>query len=351
MDRLIDQLKAAGEPSRLRILALLREDDLSVGELVQILGQSQPRLSHHLKVLSMAGLVERLPEGAWVFYRVAGDPEVADLLAPLFARLDRTPGASVRDRQRLAAIREARSEAAAAYFASVAETWDTVRSLHYPNEAIEAAILDLAGPGPFTRVIDLGTGTGRMLALFAPRARQVEGLDFSHHMLNVARANLEAGGMANARVRHGDAAATPFETASADLVILHQVLHYIDNPATVLAEAERLLVPGGRLIVVDFAPHALEFLRAEHGHRRLGIRAEAMQGWAGETGLRLSPPRRFDPPAGMAEGLSVQIWTADKSPGPHAGKRPTQPVPSQQMPTQDKPDQDKPTQEKKEAAA
>ncbi len=323
MDSLINQLKAAGEPTRLRILTLLRMDDLAVGELVQILGQSQPRLSHHLKVLSTAGLVERLPEGAWVFYRLATDPAVSDLLAPMFARIEAEPGDTGRDRQKLAAIRAARSSAAAAYFASVAATWDTVRSLHYPNEAIEQAILDLAGPGPFRRVIDLGTGTGRMLALFAARARQVEGLDFSHHMLNVARANLEAAGLANARVRHGDVATTPFATASADLVILHQVLHYIDNPAAVLAEADRLLLPGGRLIVVDFAPHDLEFLRAEHGHRRLGIRSDALADWASATSLALSPPRRFDPPAGMREGLAVQIWTADKRPGPQAGQFPT----------------------------
>ncbi|MEM7765963.1 MAG: metalloregulator ArsR/SmtB family transcription factor [Pseudomonadota bacterium] len=327
MDRLIDQLKAAGEPTRMRILALLREDDLSVGELVQILGQSQPRLSHHLKVLSTAGLVERLPEGAWVFYRLASSADAVSLLAPLFARIDAEPGDTQRDGARLKAIRQARSSAAEAYFASVAGTWDTVRSLHYPNEAIEAAIMDLAGVAEgaapaFDRIIDLGTGTGRMLAILAPHARQVEGLDLSHHMLNVARANLEAAGIANARVRHGDAAATPFETASADLVILHQVLHFIDNPAAVLAEADRLLKPGGRLIVVDFAPHTLEFLRENHGHRRLGIRAETMADWVEPTALALSHPRRFDPPAGMAEGLSVQIWTADKPAGQTADASP-----------------------------
>ncbi|MEM0985313.1 MAG: metalloregulator ArsR/SmtB family transcription factor [Pseudomonadota bacterium] len=312
MDNLVEQLKAAGEPTRLRILSLLRRDDLSVGELVQILGQSQPRLSHHLKVLSAAGLVERLPEGAWVFYRLAATTDAVTLLAPLFERLEAQPGDTVRDEARLTAIREARSHSAAAYFESVAATWDTVRSLHYPNEAIEAAVLDVAGKGPFDRVIDLGTGTGRMLALLAPHARQVEGLDLSHHMLNVARANLEAAGLTNARVRHGDAAATPFEDNQADLVILHQVLHFVDVPAAVLIEADRLIRPGGRLVVVDFAPHALEFLRQEHGHRRLGIRPDTMEEWMSATSLALAPPRRFDPPAGMAEGLAVQIWTAEK---------------------------------------
>ncbi|MEL6286116.1 MAG: metalloregulator ArsR/SmtB family transcription factor [Pseudomonadota bacterium] len=312
MDKLIDQLKAVGEPTRLRILSLLRQDDLAVGELVQILGQSQPRLSHHLKVLSSAGVVQRLPEGAWVFYRLATSHEILPLFDYVFAQIDADEAAVSRDRARLDAIRQARANAANTYFAQVAETWDTVRSLHYPNEAIESAVLDLVGPGPFDRVVDLGTGTGRMLVLLAPRAKAVEGLDLSHHMLNVARANLEGASIANARVRHGDAAATPFDTASADLVIIHQVLHFIDNPAGVLVEADRLLRPGGRLLVVDFAPHALEFLRDDHGHRRLGIRAEAMAAWTAETSLSLSPPRRFDPPSGMAEGLSVQIWTADK---------------------------------------
>ncbi|MEO0982804.1 MAG: metalloregulator ArsR/SmtB family transcription factor [Pseudomonadota bacterium] len=312
LDTMVDSLRAAGEPTRLRILALLRAGELAVGELAQLLGQSQPRLSHHLKTLSGAGLVERLPEGAWVFYRLSSEPPARALLEAVFDGLDLSAGEFARDAAQLETVRAARVAAAEAYFGRVAETWDTVRSLHYPNEAIEAALLDAAGGGPFDRLVDIGTGTGRMLTLFSPLARRAEGIDLSHQMLTVARANLSKDGVDNARVRQGEAGATPFDDASADLVIIHQVLHFVDDPARVIAEAARIMAPGGRLLVVDFAPHDLEFLRAQHGHRRLGVRQDAMAAWAGEAGLTLGDPRRFDPPKDNPHGLAVLIWAADK---------------------------------------
>lgn len=308
----IARLRAAGEPTRLRILALLRRGDLAVNELVQVLGQSQPRLSHQLKVLSSAGLVTRLPEGSWVFYRAAKSGPAAELidLALQQARVDQ--GELARDARQLEAIQADRAASAAAYFDQIAESWDTLRALHYPEQAIETALLDLAGPGPFRQVIDIGTGTGRMLALFADRARAAEGIDLSHQMLTVARGNLARTGHIHVQVRQGDACATPFESGCADLVIIHQVLHFIEAPERVLAEADRLLEPGGRLLVVDFAPHQLEFLREDHGHRRLGISQAAMASWAETTSLAPRIEHVFDPPATTPNGLAVQIWAADK---------------------------------------
>ena len=309
---MLDRLRAAGEPTRLRILALLRERDLSVGEIVQVLSLSQPRLSHHLKALTGAGLVERLPEGSFVFYRAASRGDGRIFLDSLFGQLGDEVPEFHRDAERLAEVSETRAASAQAYFSSVADNWDAIRSLHYPNEAIEQTLLDIAGPGPFRHVVDFGTGTGRMLALFAPRAREAEGIDLSHHMLNIARANLERDGSPVARVRQGDVTAAPFDDASADLVIIHQVLHYVDAPNRVIAEAARILEPGGRLLVVDFAPHDLEFLRTEHGHHRLGLSADAMNAWTQAAGLRLSAPHVFEPLPGNAQGLTVNIWAAEK---------------------------------------
>lgn len=305
-----DALKAAGEPTRLRILALLRKGDLAVGELVQILEQSQPRLSHHLKTLTNAGLVERLPEGSWVFYRAARKGWVNRLLEAIFTDLDISKGEFEKDRLALNAVRQDRTASANTYFSNIAEKWDQIRAQHYPTADIEGALMEAAGHGPFQRVIDLGTGTGRMLTLFSPFASEVEGLDQSHQMLTVARANLTKSGTNNASVRQGDVTATPFETNCADLVIIHQVLHFVESPETVLAEASRILRPGGKLLVVDFAPHELDFLRGEHGHRRLGIRHKDMLGWAEQTGLALQEPHRFDPPKTLEQGLAVYIWTA-----------------------------------------
>jgi ArsR family transcriptional regulator len=312
VDDLLEKLKAAGEPTRLRLLALLRRNDLSVGELVQVLGQSQPRLSHHLKSLSEAGLAERLPEGAFVFYRAARSGAGLAFIDQLFAQVSPDAPEFQADHDKLREVMHARAASAEVYFSGIAENWDSLRALHFPNEAIEDTLLDLAGPGPYRRVVDFGTGTGRMLLLFSGRAAESEGIDFSHRMLTVARANLERAGVSNSRVRFGDVTAAPFEDASADLVIVHQVLHYLDAPGDAIAEAARVLMPGGKLLVIDFAPHDLEFLRAEHGHRRLGVRHDALAEWAGQAGLKLESPRSFDPPQQGAPGLTVNIWRATK---------------------------------------
>ena len=311
-DTLVDALKAAGEPTRLRILALLRRGDLAVGELVQILDQSQPRLSHHLKTLTNANLVERLPEGSWVFYRARSKNWAGRLLDSLFSELDLTAAPFHDDADALQTVRSARAQSAETYFSEIADSWDRLRALHYPESDIETAILNQINGQSFDRIVDLGTGTGRMLTLLAPHAKEAEGLDLSHHMLTVARANLNRAEVRNARVRQGDVSNTPFETNSADLVIVHQVLHYLEQPETVISEAARILRPGGQLLVVDFAPHDLEFLRETQGHRRLGVREDDMKEWADAAGLALQTPLRFDPPASLDQGLSVLIWTATR---------------------------------------
>lgn len=311
LDEIVARMKAVGEPTRLRILALLRLGDLAVGELVDILGLSQPRLSHQLKVLTSAGLVSRLPEGAWVFYRAKSHGPESDVIDLALGQADLSAGVFAKDRRELDAVLADRADAASAYFDAVADQWDAERALHYPESAIEAALLDVVGPGPFAQVIDLGTGTGRILSLLAPRAQHAEGLDLSHQMLTVARSNLLKSGLGNAQVRQGDASASPFETASADLVVIHQVLHFIVRPSLVIEEADRILKPGGRLVIIDFAPHTLEFLRTDHGHRRLGVADDALAEWGKGTGLTLQPVRHFEPPNEVG-GLAVKIWLSTK---------------------------------------
>lgn len=312
MDHSLAMLRAAAESTRLRILALVRWRDLSVGELVQILDQSQPRLSHHLKILTQAGLVERLPEGAWVFYRAVSSGPAAQYLTAVFDLVDEKSQQFTDDRLKLAAITEQRATFAEAYFEEIADDWDTIRDLHSPNIAIEKAIRNLVGLGPFEKVIDFGTGTGRMLTLLADRAISAEGIDLSHQMLTVARANLAKAELSNCRVRKGDVLNTPFEDRSADLVIVHQVLHYLDDPSPVISEAARVLKPGGQLIVVDFAPHQLEFLREAHGHCRLGVRHDRLNDWTKHTGLDLAEPVAIEPPTSLEQGLTVHVWQAVK---------------------------------------
>ena len=311
-DRTVDVLRAAGEPSRLRILALLAREELAVLEICKVLDQSQPRVSRHLRLLAEAGLVERFPDGAWVFYRPAAPGERRSLADQVLAGLDPADSALIRDAERLEAVRAERRTAADQYFARNAATWDEIRSLHVSEAEVEAAILRAAGPGPFRRLVDLGTGSGRMLTLFGERARSAVGLDLSQQMLNVARARVEAAGLDSVELRHGDIFATRLPDGCADLVLVHQVLHYLGDPAAAVREAGRLTAPGGRLVIVDFAPHALEVLREQHQHRRLGFSAVEMKRWLAAAGLRQVELETL-PPA-RAEGLTVCVWTARRSP-------------------------------------
>ncbi|MDO9586964.1 MAG: metalloregulator ArsR/SmtB family transcription factor [Brevundimonas sp.] len=306
-DQTIDALRAAGEPTRLRVLSLLAGEELSVMELSGILDQSQPRVSRHLKLMTDAGLIERFPDGARVFYRLSSDPVARRLIDTVLDLLD--TAANVDDDRRLEDVRRTREVAASAYFERVAPQWDRVRSLYVCETAVEAAILRAAGPGPFERVVDLGTGSGRMLTLLGKKARMSVGLDLSHNMLNIARANVSRAGLEKVELRHGDIFATRLPPQSADLVLVHQVLHYLADPAAAVAEAARLVMPGGRLLIIDFAPHQLEQLRDEHQHRRLGFDDAEMRRWLDEAGLSAAAPVILPPDT---DGLTVLIWAAER---------------------------------------
>jgi ubiquinone/menaquinone biosynthesis C-methylase UbiE len=304
---LLAGLRAAGEETRLRILALLAEGELSVSDLTDILGQSQPRISRHLKLLAEAGLVRRYREGAWAFFRLDDSGAGGAFAASLAGWLDRSDPALTADRERLAAVRASRAEAAQTYFANVARDWDRLRKLHVPDEAVEAAVAAAVGAGTNGAVLDLGTGTGRMLEKIAPKFGRAVGVDASHAMLAVARANLEKAGLSRVELRQGDIHALPFARGAFDCVIIHQVLHFLDDPARALREASAMLSPGGRLIVVDFAPHEMEFLRTEHAHRRLGFARAQIAGWFSEAGLNCDLAEEVM--AGGAPGqLSVMLW-------------------------------------------
>jgi len=308
-DQAVEVLRAAGEATRLRILALLAREELAVLELTHILGQSQPRVSRHLKVLAEAGLVERFPDGAWVFYRLAGAGPTRELLDKALSLIAPDDATSLLDAERLERVAAERASQAAAYFADNASHWDEIRSLYVSETAVEAAILQAAGEGPYRRLVDLGTGTGRMLTLLGDRARSAVGLDLSRQMLNVARTNVAGAGLTTCELRHGDILNVGLADGEADLVVAHQVLHYLGEPAAAVAEAARLVAPGGRLLIVDFASHDLEFLRAEQRHRRLGFVDSEIERWAAAAGLGKVGAVTL-PPAGPG-GLTVKIWACE----------------------------------------
>lgn len=303
MERLHALFAAAADPSRLRILFLLRDVELSMSELAQVLGQSQPRISRHVRILVEAGLVRRLKEGAYAFVAIARTPQAEALLALLDRlQVEGDPG----DRARLAGVRHARQVALDQWFAEHAPAWDSLRAIEAPVAAVEAAIGDLLSP-PIGRLLDAGTGTGRMLELLAPRATAAVGLDRSAEMLRLARMKLDAAGLTGVELRLGDIVAAPFRDAAFDTLVLHQVLHFLDRPQAALDEAARLLAPGGQLLVVDYAPHADDELSDRFRHRHPGFARAEMDAMLGAAGLS---PTGFESLAG--ERLTVFLWKGKK---------------------------------------
>lgn len=308
---LLAKLKALAEPTRLRIVSLLAQGELTVSEIMQVLGQSQPRVSRHLKLLADAGLCERFPEGGWVFYRLMRTSAVSRLAAMVEEFTESEDPQVMRDRQRLEELKRLRAEAAAKYFEAAAVEWSQIRSLHFSEEAVEKAMIALTQGRAFNQHVDVGTGTGRMLELFGDQAEEGMGVDLSREMLHVARAKLTEAGLSSRFVRQADASALPLDAGAADLVTLHQVLHYLPDPQAALSECARVLAPGGTLLVVDFAEHHHETLRADHHHRWLGFPPAKVTTWLQAKGLELKALQTLEP-EGIEGGLTVLIWAAER---------------------------------------
>jgi ubiquinone/menaquinone biosynthesis C-methylase UbiE/DNA-binding transcriptional ArsR family regulator len=322
LDDLLAALKAVAEITRLRILAVLSQAELNVKEITFVLEQSQPRVSRHLKLMAEAGLIDRHKEGNWVLFRLSERGQGAVLARALVGMV---PGADQilrGDATRLDDVRRQRQDIASAYFKANASNWAKLRSFHVRETDVEAATLAAVGSSMIDCVVDLGTGTGRMLELLSPQSRQLIGIDSSREMLAFARANIERLGLKNAQLRHGDIYALPIADGVADLVCLHQVLHFLDDPQRAIQEARRIMVPGARLVIVDFAPHEMEELRKDHAHRRLGFSDEQVASFLTRAGLKLEKHQLMPPPRSLnKQGLTVSFWLArlGKSQGSNAG--------------------------------
>lgn len=321
LDDLVSGLKAAGETTRLRILALLLASELTVKDLTFVLGQSQPRVSRHLKLMTEAGLIDRFPEGAWVYYRIADDKGLGRVAHQLAILVDDHDPVRQRDLDRLSALKSELAERADSYFAANAERWDQIRSLQVSEDAVEDTILKMTSSLPqIDLLVDLGTGTGRMLELLSNRYERGIGVDMSAEMLSVARAKLNALNLTKAQVRRADVTQLELPASTADLITVHQVLHFLPNPAEAIQEAKRLLKPSGRLLIVDFAPHDIEHLRTDHAHQRLGFSTEQVTEWLGAAGLQLmetrdlaaQPPAHTDTQYHVENQLTVMLWLAEK---------------------------------------
>ncbi len=311
LDTLLVSLRAAGEHTRLRILALCARGELSVSELVQILGQSQPRVSRHLKLMVEAGLLERLPEGTQVYFRLSDSTSAANTGQALVSLLPDADATLNRDFSRLQQVRDTRAQKALDYFQEVAKSWDSIRAMHVPQSELEQTLLELVGDEFHGDLIDIGTGTGRILQIFSDRVNRGVGIDMSNGMLTLARSNLERAELSHIQVRKGDMYALDIDDGSFDLAILHMVLHYSDNPGAAIREASRVLRADGRLIVVDFAAHAEEYLRTDFQHHRLGFTDSEIRQCFDNAGIQAESQALQL----IGDPLTVKFWVAKKQSG------------------------------------
>lgn len=310
MEKYASILKALGHTDRLRIIVLLSRGELTVTELVSILELSQPRITQYIKSLEAVDIIERLREGSWVFSRLKrGHRDVDAIVSTVLNAIADDDPLFVADNERLNSVRESRSRAADAFFASVAHDKGQLGNEYLPQETIEAALLKCVESKSFDRMVDLGTGTGRMLELFAEAIQSGVGIDSNPDMLKVARHKLAADEFSHVSVQLGDLLQTPFRDGSADLVTLHQVLHYLDDPREAIYEASRLLTIGGDLIIVDFETHNEDRFRDDYAHRRLGFSTEDMSEWSASNQLELSVIKRVSNP----DSPAVIIWRARKA--------------------------------------
>jgi len=308
-------MRALADPTRLRIMRLLAHLDLAVGELAQVLGQSQPRVSRHVAILCDTGLASRRREGSWIFLRQTFsissprglDAAVARLLEAAEADDEAFASRCAEDRRHLAAIRAAREKGAADYFARHAEDWDRLRAMLTPAREVEAALIKALKAAPLGRLLDIGTGTGRIAELLLDEADHVVGLDRSPEMLRLARARLQDKPSDRWELLQGDFVALPVDAATFDTVVLHQVLHYASDPSLPLAEAARVCRPGGRIAIIDLAAHEREEMRERHAHSRLGFTDEQMLEWLTISGFAPAAPLTLP-----GHGLTTKIWVADR---------------------------------------
>ena len=292
----------------MRILALCLHGELTASELTRILGQSQPRVSRHLKLLCEAGLLDRVQEGTWAFFHLPPTGRGAELVRSLVDQIPEDDTTIGRDLQRLEAVKNERAERANSYFGENAESWDRIRSLHVDETEVERALVALLPRARAKQLLDIGTGTGRILQLLEDRAERGLGIDFSREMLAVARANLADSRYAHCTLRQADMYQLPVSEGAFDLIVLHMVLHFSDRPAEVIAEAARALAPGGHFLIVDFAPHAMEELRDEHAHHRLGFARDEVEAWCCDNGLDVVEVRDL-----AGDPLTVSIWKTRKA--------------------------------------
>jgi len=273
---LVEALRAMADPLRLRILAVLGQEELAVGELAEVLAISQPRVSHHLRMLREAGLVHVRREGAWTFCSLEplaqGGP--AEGLLQALGQALGPDGPDEADRARLERVLGARRERTRSFFDEAAGRWESFEPRFEGSGLRQQALSLLLGDGLV--LADIGCGTGFMAQELVRRAAKVILVDPSAAMLEKARTGLDRNLAARVEFRVGDLERLPLAAEEVDGAFANLVLHHVSDLAATLSELARILRPGGTLVVSDLLPHDEEWLREEQADLRLGLEPDLL---------------------------------------------------------------------------
>lgn len=281
-DAYLDALRAIAEPTRLRLVRLCAQGELTVSELTRILGQSQPRVSRHLKLLQDAGLLTRFREQHWVFYRIPEATGTSQWVQDVLAAIPADDQITL-DQQRLDEVRTARAKLSETYVETEVPDWLQLHAFHGDEQRFADAVTRVLSDAPVGHLLDIATGTGRMLRMVGALADSGVGIDLSKKMVMVARSALADAGLSHLTVRQEDMYQMRFPTNHFDTVTIDQVLYLASNPDALIAEAARVLKPSGRLLLVAFtAAH-----HAQSSAPKVSIRLDDITQWLTDAGLRI----------------------------------------------------------------
>ena len=307
---ILDSLSALSDPTRCRMLRLLDGNELTVSELCGVLQLPQSTVSRQLKTLADADWVASRRDGTSRYYALSldgADGPRARLWQLTSGQLASRPGVQ-QDARRLSRVLARRSEASQQFFATSAGQWDKLRDELFGGTFAAEALLSLLSPDWI--VADLGCGTGALLPTLAPQVGRVIGVDASDEMLSTARRRVA--GLDNVELRRGSLEALPLDAASIDVATLMLVLHHVPSPADALADAARVLKPGGRVLVTDMTPHDREEYRLRMGHVWLGFSEDHMRRLLAQAGFDKVRIHTL-PPAADAKGPALFAATGCKS--------------------------------------
>lgn len=304
----LEALRAIAEHTRLRILLLCAHGELTVGDLSEILEQSQPRVSRHLKLMHEAGVLERHQEGQSVWFRAVTAGPLASLVRETVDQVSHDDEHHKHDLARLRLVTDTWEVQAQSYFRKHYARWDEVRRGLIDEATVDAALRDRFAETEAETLLDVGTGTGHVLRLLGPEITEGVGIDVSRDMLLAARAAIHNEGLPHCQVRQGDMRKLPFENGSFDALSLHLVLHYAEHPNDVISECGRVTAPGGWIFLVDFGPHERRDFTRQHGHRWPGFADDSVRQWlagAGFAGIQTETITHGAP--------DVLFWVAQKA--------------------------------------